>query len=380
VYIAAAMALMTPSNFCKFSMFFFHQNNVSLTITLLWYQAISYWPSVSDRQWELSDHTPVRFFDDNWFEFDAGEISVSDEEKLTSLEFSMVVPTKGVLLWKSGICLEGVVLRPSLITKSTGQYFRMEAHSSLPTLTNEQDVAPVLGYPSDWKPLIGEQGVAPVLGYFAEWATSIDEQGVAPVLGYSAKWATSIDEQGVAPLMGYSAEWATSIDEQDILQNTSSIDSTPEAQVLGYSTEWSTSIDEQGIVRITNPIASTPEAPMLMHMYPGLSPILSNIQNGQNEVGTVPIYSSDDPSAAFDSMSLVDEDAADPSSAATDHKKSSYNSSLSDSAGVENMEAPLHTSGARSKGLTVILGIPRLYTDDDADVKVPFYTATGARF
>lgn len=66
---------------------------------------MSNWPNIAQQQKELSDlSTPFRLVQDYWFEFDAGEITVADEEKLTSLRFLMVELTES-LLWKSGMAL-----------------------------------------------------------------------------------------------------------------------------------------------------------------------------------------------------------------------------------------------------------------------------------
>lgn len=82
------------------------------------------WPYNAVHQNQLADLTPVRLVEDSWFEFDAGEITVVDEEELTSLEFSMVETESGH--WKSGIILDGVVLRPSSLTRITGRYLSVE--------------------------------------------------------------------------------------------------------------------------------------------------------------------------------------------------------------------------------------------------------------
>ncbi|KAG0567100.1 hypothetical protein KC19_7G109900 [Ceratodon purpureus] len=350
----------------------------------------------------------------------------------------MVVPTKGVFLWKSGICLEGVVLRPSSITESTGRYFSVDeigvapvsAYSPLPTSKDEQGIvstaeplvytgssdstpdAPILTY-SPWPTSTNEQGIvstaeplvyagssdsthqAPVLAY-SPLPTSTDEQGIehtrssigstpeAPVWGYSA-WSDD-DSMPEAPVLGYSA-WPILTDEQGIVRTTSPIDSTHEAPVLAYSSS-PTSTDGQGFVNTAEPliytssIDSTPEAPMLVSS--SSLAFQSNFENGHSTIGTIPFYSSD-LTIAIDSMSLVDQDAAVPSSAATDeHEELSY-SLISDSAGIENEEAPFYTSGADDSRSKSPVGQSDsshteapFYTDDDADVKVPFYTATGA--
>ncbi|KAG0557169.1 hypothetical protein KC19_11G107200 [Ceratodon purpureus] len=67
----------------------------------------------------LDDLTPVRQVE-RWLEFDVGEVVVTDEEKETSLEFSMRETACGTL--KSGVVLDGVVLRPTSLTRVTGRY------------------------------------------------------------------------------------------------------------------------------------------------------------------------------------------------------------------------------------------------------------------
>jgi hypothetical protein len=101
---------------------------------------LSNWPNNAHQQNELTDLTPVRLVEDNWFEFDAGEITVSDEEKPTSVQFSMVETESGN--WKSGIFLDGVVLRPSSITKTTGRYLSVEEIGES-SLQNEEPTQPL---------------------------------------------------------------------------------------------------------------------------------------------------------------------------------------------------------------------------------------------
>ncbi|KAG0567107.1 hypothetical protein M758_7G104100 [Ceratodon purpureus] len=356
--------------------------NTDGTQTTVSHRYLSNLRNVSDRQWELSYPTPVRLVEDYLFEYDAGDITVLDEEKPTSLQFSMVVPTQGVLLWKCGVCLEGVVLRPSSITKSTGRLIDLGSALSayirpLPTSTDEQSIVRT-------RSSIGSTPEAPVWGYSA-WSDD-DSMPVVPVWGYSA-W-TDNDSMPVAPVLGYSAWPISTDDQQGIVRTTSPIDSTHEAPVSPYHTYSSspTSTDDKGFVNnepliYTSSIDSTPEAPMLMSSS---SPAFqSNFENGHSTIGTIPFYSSD-LTIAIDSMSLLDQDAAVPSSAATEHEELSYNL-ISDSAGVENEEAPFCTSGADDSRSKSPVGQSDsrhteapFYTDNDTDVKVPSYTATGA--
>lgn len=98
----------------------------------------------ASQQSELGDLTAVRLVEDNWFEFDAGEITVADEDKVTSLEFSMVETESGH--WKSGIVLDGVVLRPSALTRTTGRYLSVEEMGQS-SLHNHEPGPPVEGHP-----------------------------------------------------------------------------------------------------------------------------------------------------------------------------------------------------------------------------------------
>lgn len=127
---------------------------------------------------------------------------------------------------------------------------------------------------------------------------------------------------------------------RDIYSSATNIEVEP---VMAYSSS-PTSTDGQGIISTAESLVytdSTREAPMLMYSS---SPAMSNFENGPNTIGTIPFYSSD-PTAAIDSMSLVNRKAAVPSSSATEHEVLSY-SLISDSVGIENEEAPFHNSGA----------------------------------
>jgi len=113
------------------------------------------------QQSELGDLTPVRLVDDRWFEFDAGEITVLDEEKVTSLEFSMVETESRHC--KSGISLDGVVLRPSSLTRITGRYLSLEEFGQN-SLQNEQE-PPVERLPVGLQDLRGRLGArGPIRG------------------------------------------------------------------------------------------------------------------------------------------------------------------------------------------------------------------------
>jgi hypothetical protein len=72
---------------------------------------------------ELVDLTPVRRVDD-WLEYDAGEIIVENEEKEIKLKCGMMEIQSGQ--WKSGVTLDGIVLRPTSIALSTGRKVTVE--------------------------------------------------------------------------------------------------------------------------------------------------------------------------------------------------------------------------------------------------------------
>lgn len=78
---------------------------------------------IAARQNGLVDLTPVRMVD-NWLEYDAGEITVENEEKETKLTFGMMETQSGQ--WKSGVTLDGIVLRPTSIALSTGRKVTVE--------------------------------------------------------------------------------------------------------------------------------------------------------------------------------------------------------------------------------------------------------------
>lgn len=73
---------------------------------------------------ELENLTPLRLVEDNWMEYDAGEILVRDGETETALIFSMIEIQSGQ--WKSGMNLDGIVLRPTSLSKSTGRTLSVE--------------------------------------------------------------------------------------------------------------------------------------------------------------------------------------------------------------------------------------------------------------
>ena len=81
-------------------------------------------PENAARQNELENLTPVRLVEDNWLEYDAGEILVTDGEKEIELIFSMIEIQSGS--WKSGVNLDGIVLRPTSVSKFTGRTLSVE--------------------------------------------------------------------------------------------------------------------------------------------------------------------------------------------------------------------------------------------------------------
>jgi hypothetical protein len=74
-----------------------------------------------ERQEQLGTNlTPVRLVGDNWFEYDVGEINISDSGENANFVFSMKeIGVNG--LWKRELLVDGVVLRLTSLAKTIGQ-------------------------------------------------------------------------------------------------------------------------------------------------------------------------------------------------------------------------------------------------------------------
>ncbi|XP_024403966.1 putative F-box protein PP2-B12 [Physcomitrium patens] len=103
-------------------------------------------------QSNIDDVTPVRLVDDGWLEFDVGEVTIKDEGKETSLEFSMVEIDSGT--WKTGVFLDGVVLRPTSLARTIGRYLNEEDRSE----SWNQNMPPLIYRPSNPPPRRGPIG------------------------------------------------------------------------------------------------------------------------------------------------------------------------------------------------------------------------------
>jgi hypothetical protein len=66
--------------------------------------------------------TPIRLVEDNWFEYDVGEIDIMDSGENSNISFSMreTNQDKG-LKGKCELLVDGVVLRPTSLAKTIGQ-------------------------------------------------------------------------------------------------------------------------------------------------------------------------------------------------------------------------------------------------------------------
>lgn len=76
-------------------------------------------PGISALQEQLPNLTPVRLVDDDWMEYDAGEIIVEEGEKGADLKFEMKEIVSAA--WKGGVMVDGVVLRPTSLAQAIGQ-------------------------------------------------------------------------------------------------------------------------------------------------------------------------------------------------------------------------------------------------------------------
>ncbi len=76
-------------------------------------------PGISALQEQLPNLTPVRLVNDNWIEYDAGEIIVEEGEKGADLKFEMKEIVSDA--WKGGVMVDGVVLRPTSLAQAIGQ-------------------------------------------------------------------------------------------------------------------------------------------------------------------------------------------------------------------------------------------------------------------
>ncbi len=75
-----------------------------------------------ERQEKLGTNlTPVRFVEDNWFEYDVGEINIMDSGEKPNFYFSMIEINSDNGLWKYELLVDGVVLRPTSLAKTIGQ-------------------------------------------------------------------------------------------------------------------------------------------------------------------------------------------------------------------------------------------------------------------
>lgn len=65
---------------------------------------------------DVSRMQTIRAVENGWTEYDVGEFVVEDGEENCALKFAMVA-TSGI--WKSGLSLDGVVIRPKSLTLSS---------------------------------------------------------------------------------------------------------------------------------------------------------------------------------------------------------------------------------------------------------------------
>jgi len=76
-------------------------------------------PGISTLQEQLQNLTPVRLVNNDWMEYDAGEIIVEEGEKGADLKFEMKEIVSAA--WKGGVMVDGVVLRPTSLARAIGQ-------------------------------------------------------------------------------------------------------------------------------------------------------------------------------------------------------------------------------------------------------------------
>lgn len=74
----------------------------------------------SRRQNQLLNLTPVRVVEDNWLEYDVGEFVIEYGQEGADLKFSVMDVQSGQ--WKSGLNLDGVVVRPTYLAQKTGKH------------------------------------------------------------------------------------------------------------------------------------------------------------------------------------------------------------------------------------------------------------------